>query len=112
MAKYIEAETKWPSSRKRHFKWIFLHGSYCIFIQISLKVVPKDLFESVSIDSDYWLASKRRQTIILTNDGLLYYSPIQIWPSCCFFTFFECGLAELKKQNKTKQNEKNEKAAG
>ena len=105
MAKYIKAETKWPSSRKRHFKWIFLHGSYCILIQISLKVVPKDLFESVSIDSDYWLVSKRRQTIILTNDGLLYYSPIQIWLSRCFFFYiFRMWPRRAKKakRNQTK----------
>ena len=75
-----------PKQNGRHLsndvlKWIFLHGNYCIFIKILLKVVPKDLFEYVSVDSDDFLQPKRRQVIIWTNDGLLYYSPIQTWPS-------------------------------
>ena len=75
-----------PKQNGRHLsndilKWIFLRVNYCSFIKISLKVVPKDLFEYVSVDSDDCLQPKRRQVIIWANDGLLYYSPIQTWPS-------------------------------
>ena len=43
----IESETRWPSFPDYIFKWIFLNKNACIFIQSSLKFVPKCSIDNI-----------------------------------------------------------------
>ena len=52
-------------------KNIYSNGYYCILIHISSKFVLKGL--TIRLNSVNGLASNRRQTIIGTNDGLIYW---------------------------------------
>ena len=64
-----------PRQNWRHFaddtfKRIFVNENVSIFIEISLKFVPKDpINNNRSIGSDNGLAPSRRQAIIWSNDG-------------------------------------------
>ena len=56
------------------FKRIFLNQNYCITTWIWLKFVPKfPNKQYASSDSDNGLAPNRRQAIVCTNDGLVYW---------------------------------------
>ena len=68
-----EAETKGRRFVDDIFKCIFAYENY-ILIQMSLKCVPRGSNEHyASIGSDNGLVPNRRQAIIWTNDGLVYW---------------------------------------
>ena len=55
------------------FKYIFLNENVWILIKISLKFVHKGPIDNMHIGSDKGMAANRRQAIIWTNDGLVYW---------------------------------------
>ena len=71
---HIEAETKRAPFSRRQFKWIFLNENAWISIVISLKVFLRAYKQYSSIGSDNGLAPTRRQIIIWTNDGIVYWN--------------------------------------
>ena len=91
------------------FKPIFVYESWCMFIQNSLKSIPKGAIKnnSAGIGSDNGLAPNRRQAIIWTNDGLV------LWR---IYRFYELNhgdwaakiYSKLMKQNKTKKQPNNQ----
>ena len=54
-----------------NFKCIVINENACISFKISLKFVPNQQYSSIG--SDNGLAPSRRQAIIWTNDGLVYW---------------------------------------
>ena len=56
--------TKWPTSRRRHFKCILVNENLCILIKISVKFFFQDSdWQQSSIGLDNGLAPNRRQAI-------------------------------------------------
>ena len=83
---HIEAETKWPQIPENVSKCIFFNENVWISIKISLRFVPKGSISNIfSIGLYNGLAPVRRQAIIWTNDGLVYWR-----------TYAPLGLSELK----------------
>ena len=58
-----------PDFPDKKFKRIFLNENFWIYIEISLKFISKG-----PIKKDNGLTLTRRQAIILTNGGLVYWS--------------------------------------
>ena len=67
-----------PRQNVRHFpdnifKRIFLNENVWIFINISLKFIPKGPIDNISIGSDKGMVLNRRQAVVWTNGGLNYW---------------------------------------
>ena len=41
-----EAETRWPTFHRQHFKFIFLYENQYIMTQILVKLIPKGLVDN------------------------------------------------------------------
>ena len=70
---HIEIDTKWPPFWRRRFLIgeVYFSGMKCI--ENSLEFLPNSpvVKYQAFIDSDNGLVLKRRQAIILTNDGIV-----------------------------------------
>ena len=79
LIKHIEAETRWPPF-SWHYQTHFFNESVWILTKISLKFVPMGpIYNIPALVLIMALAPTRRQAIIWTNDGLVYwriYAPL------------------------------------
>ena len=71
---HIEAETKWTPFRRRHFEVHFIEWK-CLNSDWNFIEICSEGFNQQypSIGSDDGLAPSRRQAIIWTNDGIVYW---------------------------------------
>ena len=96
----------WVRQNCRHFaddifKCNFFHGNDCVLIKLPLKFVPKGSNDNtpVFVHITAWqLAPKRRQTIISTNDGIVYW---RIYASFGLSVIIHCNETHWLQHNGT-----------